>query len=56
MPVVKVRDIAFGRLQSPDLDQAEQFLLDFGMEAREIRGGIKKFKSALCLTSSRAVS
>ncbi len=31
MPVVKVRDIAFGRLQSPDLDQAEQFLLDFGM-------------------------
>jgi hypothetical protein len=31
MPVIKVRDIAFGRLQSPDLDQAEQFLLDFGM-------------------------
>ena len=31
MPVVKVRDIAFGRLQSPDLDQAEQFLIDFGM-------------------------
>jgi catechol 2,3-dioxygenase-like lactoylglutathione lyase family enzyme len=31
MPIVKVRDIAFGRLQSPDLDQAEQFLLDFGM-------------------------
>src|ERR1700761_8833384 len=31
MPVVKVRDIAFGRLQSPDLDQAEEFLLDFGM-------------------------
>jgi catechol 2,3-dioxygenase-like lactoylglutathione lyase family enzyme len=31
MPIVKVRDIAFGRLQSPDLDQAEQFLVDFGM-------------------------
>jgi catechol 2,3-dioxygenase-like lactoylglutathione lyase family enzyme len=31
MPIVKVRDIAFGRLQSPDLDQAERFLLDFGM-------------------------
>src|ERR1700722_5077784 len=31
MPVAKVRDIAFGRLQSPDLDQAEEFLLDFGM-------------------------
>ena len=31
MPVVKVRDIAFGRLQSPDLDVAEEFLLDFGL-------------------------
>src|SRR6202012_5009988 len=31
MPVGKVPDLAFGRLQSPDLDQAEQFLLDFGM-------------------------
>ena len=31
MPVAKVTDIAFGRLQSPDLDLAEEFLLDFGM-------------------------
>jgi catechol 2,3-dioxygenase-like lactoylglutathione lyase family enzyme len=31
MPVVKVSDIAFVRLQSPDLDVAERFLLDFGM-------------------------
>ena len=31
MPVVKVSDIAFARLQSPDLDRAEQFRLDFGM-------------------------
>src|SRR5258708_10267658 len=31
MRVVKVSDIAFARLQSPDLDRAEQFLLDFGM-------------------------
>jgi catechol 2,3-dioxygenase-like lactoylglutathione lyase family enzyme len=30
MPVAKVTDIAFGRLQSPDLDQAEEFLTDFG--------------------------
>jgi len=30
MPVAKVTDIAFGRLQSPDLDQAEEFLLAFG--------------------------
>jgi catechol 2,3-dioxygenase-like lactoylglutathione lyase family enzyme len=31
MPVVKVSDLAFARLQSPDLDVAEKFLLDFGM-------------------------
>jgi len=31
MPVAKVTDIAFGRLQSPDLDLAEEFLADFGM-------------------------
>ncbi len=29
--MIKVADIAFGRLQSPDLDLAEEFLLDFGM-------------------------
>jgi len=26
MPVVKVSDLAFGRLQSPSLDEAEEFL------------------------------
>jgi catechol 2,3-dioxygenase-like lactoylglutathione lyase family enzyme len=31
MPVVKVTDLAFGRLQSPSLNQAEQFLTHFGM-------------------------
>jgi hypothetical protein len=35
MPVAKVTDIAFGRLQSPDLDQAEEFLLDFGLVRAE---------------------
>lgn len=29
--MIKVRDIAFGRLRSPDLDLAEEFLADFGM-------------------------
>ena len=29
--MIKVSDIAFARLQSPDLDRAEEFLLDFGM-------------------------
>jgi catechol 2,3-dioxygenase-like lactoylglutathione lyase family enzyme len=31
MPVVKVADIAFGRLRAPDLDRMEEFLVDFGM-------------------------
>src|SRR4051812_34375757 len=31
MPIIKVTDIAYGRLRSPDLDQAEEFLTDFGM-------------------------
>jgi catechol 2,3-dioxygenase-like lactoylglutathione lyase family enzyme len=31
MPLVKVTDLAYGRLQSPNLDQAEEFLTTFGM-------------------------
>jgi catechol 2,3-dioxygenase-like lactoylglutathione lyase family enzyme len=31
MPVIKVREIAYIRLRSPDLDRQEKFLLDFGM-------------------------
>ncbi len=31
MPGIKVRDIAWGRMRSPDLDKEEEFLLDFGM-------------------------
>ena len=31
MPVIRVVELAFGRLRSPDLDVAEQFLTDFGL-------------------------
>ena len=31
MPIVKVTDLAYARLQSPSLDDAERFLTDFGM-------------------------
>ena len=31
MPIIKVRDLAFGRLRSPDLDVQEEFLTHFGM-------------------------
>ena len=31
MPTIKVTDIAWGRLRSPDLDRSEEFLTDFGM-------------------------
>lgn len=30
-PIIKVRDIAYIRLRSPDLDRAEKFLTDFGL-------------------------
>jgi len=30
-PIIKVRDMAYPRLQAPDLDAMEAFLLDFGM-------------------------
>lgn len=32
MSIVKASDIAFARLQAPDLDIAEQFLVDFGLQ------------------------
>lgn len=35
MPVVKVSDLAYVRLQSPSLDQAEEFLTHFGMVRAE---------------------
>jgi catechol 2,3-dioxygenase-like lactoylglutathione lyase family enzyme len=31
MPVIKVRDMAYGRLRAPDLDKMEEFLTRFGM-------------------------
>jgi len=31
MPVIKVRELAYGRLRSPDLDLQEEFLTNFGM-------------------------
>ncbi|MGH6743104.1 MAG: VOC family protein, partial [Bradyrhizobium sp.] len=31
MPVIKVADLAYGRLRSPDLDKQEEFLTTFGM-------------------------
>src|SRR2546423_3545625 len=31
MALIKVKDLAYGRLRSPDLDAAEEFLTHFGM-------------------------
>src|SRR5262245_62822411 len=31
MAIIKVTDLAYGRLRSPDLDAAEEFLTNFGM-------------------------
>ena len=35
MPVIKVTDIAYGRLRAPDLDAMEEFLTHFGMVRAE---------------------
>ncbi len=35
MAVIKVRDIAYGRLRAPDLDVMEEFLTEFGMVRSE---------------------
>src|ERR1700685_3439189 len=35
MPVIKVVDLAYGRLRSPDLDKQEEFLTAFGMVRAE---------------------
>lgn len=35
MPIIKVRDIAYGRLRAPDLDEMEEFLTEFGMVRSE---------------------
>jgi hypothetical protein len=35
MPAIKVTDLAFGRLQAPDLERAEELLSDFGMVRTE---------------------
>jgi hypothetical protein len=34
-PIIKVRDIAWGRFRSPDLDEAEKFLTDLGIVRAE---------------------
>ena len=31
MAVIKVKDLAYGRLRAPDLDAMEEFLIHFGM-------------------------
>ena len=31
MPVIKVKDLAYGRLRAPDLDAQEEFLTHFGL-------------------------
>ena len=39
-PVIKARDMAYPRLQVPDLDQMEAFLMDFGMVRADRRSNV----------------
>jgi len=45
MPVVKVTDLAYGRLRSPDLDKQEEFLTAFN-EANGLKVGRKSTRKA----------
>ena len=45
MPAIKVRELAYGRLRSPDLDVQEEFLTNFGM-VRVARTAAKTPKTA----------
>ena len=38
-PIIKVREMAYPRLQVPDLDRMEAYLMDFGMVRAERRDG-----------------
>ena len=46
MALIKVKDLAYGRLRSPDLDAAEEFLTHFGM-IRAAQGLAPAAESAL---------
>ena len=45
-PIVKVRDMAYPRLQVPDLDQMEAYLMDFGMVRAERRADVLFMRGA----------
>ena len=45
-PVIKARDMAYPRLQVPDLDQMEAFLMDFGMVRADRRSNVLFMRGA----------
>ena len=49
MPVIKVKDLAYGRLRAPDLDAQEEFLTHFGMvrSARTPNAAVFRFANAI---------
>ena len=42
MAVIKVRELAYGRLRAPDLDRMEEFLTHFGLSRAEANTQIEK--------------
>jgi len=45
-PLLKVREMAYPRLQVPDLDRMESYLMDFGMVRAERRDGVLYMRGA----------
>ena len=49
MPLIKVKDLAYGRLRAPDLDQMEEFLIHFGMTRAASRGATRRVSPSSAL-------
>ncbi len=45
-PLLKVRDVAYPRLQVPDLDRMESYLMDFGLVRAERRDKVLYMRGA----------
>ena len=55
-PLLKVRDVAYPRLQVPDLDRMESYLMDFGLVRAERRDKVLFMRGAGAAPHAEAVA
>ena len=49
MALIKATDLAYGRLRTPDLDAAEEFLTNFGMVPASFFPGLRCSPARKCV-------